>query len=326
MAASLWALRFFALIGLAGSMAAWLEQLWPQPLFCGFDSDCVKVAQSAGGVPVALLGVLAFAGYFFLTLMPVGQRLLTPLAVVAALVGLALLLVQIAVLDRMCQLCLIADGAGMMLGFTALAWPPGEIRSPSGLRTGGWVALAAIACVVPLAWAWLHPGIGVPDEVRRHWKSDRPTVVLVTDFECEACRETHPTLQAFLRENGDAIHFVQIAMPLPKHPNAKPAARAYHCAGAQAAAMSEALFHQPDLAVVDYEKLAEGLGLDRAHFTACFNDPGLDARIEADTYWVRRTGAKGLPIIWIHDRALAGVQTMETLNRAWQHASQRFAK
>jgi uncharacterized membrane protein len=328
LAIKLSALRLLALLALGASTASLVDQFRPSPLFCGFESGCDEVTHSAygrmAGVPLPVVGVVAFGLFFALSLFsnrPAG-RLLGPLALAAGAAGLALLFIQFLVLKRLCRLCLFVDACALFLAVVELALPSQPVPQAGPGRRWPWLLIAALAIALPPAWSLLKPPPPVPDEVKAHWVEGKVTVVLVTDFDCPACRETHPILDAFLQEKGDAIHLVRLVYPMPQHENARHAARAYWCAQAQdkGDAMAEALFCSDDLTPAGCERIARALKLDFIRYQECVKAKTSDEAIDAASGWAPHSGLRGLPLVWIQDQALAGVQTPESLRAAFERA------
>src|SRR5262249_40942163 len=147
---------------------------------------------------------------------------------------------------------------------------------------------------------------------------------------CPHCRAMHAVLVRLLAEEKDnpRLHFVRVAVPMPSHARARPAARAFVCARAQGKAdeMAEALFAAPDLAPEGCERLAAARGLSLPAFRACVAAPETDRLLDADAAWVRRASPRGLPVVWVQDRMFFGAQRLETLRAAVRAAERRSAQ
>jgi protein-disulfide isomerase len=323
-------LRIVTLAALAAAAASLLDDLLAGSAFCGFQSGCAEVTQSAvgrpAGIPLSALGLVALGVFYALTLFPEHRaaRWIGPLAILAGTLGLILVLVQALVLEQFCRLCLLADGLAMVLATVELAMPstPPAAGAP---RRRLWLGAAAVALALPAAWAAVWPLLVLPPEapepVRARWVEGKVNVVMVTDFECPACRAAHPVLAQFLRAHADRVHVVELVMPLPGHFNARPAGRAYFCAAAQGqgAAMSEALFASKDLSPAGCERLASQLGLDLPKFQKCVDDPATERELDA-TAWVKDLGQRGLPLVWIQDELVSGAPTRRALEAAFARA------
>jgi protein-disulfide isomerase/uncharacterized membrane protein len=318
-------LRLLAVAGLGASSAALADHLAQTPFFCGFASGCDEVTHSAygqlAGVPVSGLGVAAFAAFLIVTLFPTrAGRLIGPLALAAGAAGLALFLIQAFVLEQFCQLCLIADVCGMgMALLQVLSW-----RSFAGApipRRWAWAALAGVAVAAPILVPPLLPQPQAPAAVRDLWASGKVNVVVVTDFECAACRQTHAALTTALAGRDD-VQVVYLVYPMPYHQNARHAARAHWFAKSKGrgAEMAAALFAAADLSPAGCEKLVRKLGLDVDAYRVAAADPATDTAIDAATAWAPQSGARGLPLVWVQDRPLFGLQPAEAFRAALDRA------
>jgi predicted DsbA family dithiol-disulfide isomerase len=105
---------------------------------------------------------------------------------------------------------------------------------------------------------------------------------------------------------------------MARHPNARDASRAFLCAQAQGKGdeMAAALFQADDLTPQSCERLARSAGVSIGQFRACLADPGIDQRIDADLEWVKAVAPRGLPVIWVQDRMLSGIQSSDALREA----------
>jgi uncharacterized membrane protein len=323
------AMRLTALFGLAVCAAILADSLSSSPAFCAFRSGCDEVIFSPNGkvlgVPLPVIGLVAFGAFFALTLVPGrAAALVGPAAVLAGLAGLTLIAVQRFVLRQTCPLCLLADASALALAAVQLSGRTKAAPPSSGRRLGVWSGAAALAFAGPLLWAWLRPAPPVPPEVRSLWVPGKVAVVEVTDFECRFCRQNEPVLAVFLEEHPNRVRHVRLVMPSPKHPNARNAALACLCAEAQGKgeAMAAALYDADDLSPEACRRLAETAGVDLKAFDACPADPAAEAKIDATSAWVQATGERGLPLVWVGDQMLVGAQTPGSLRAAYRRAEQ----
>jgi uncharacterized membrane protein/thiol-disulfide isomerase/thioredoxin len=144
---SLWAVRLILVFALAVCGAILGEHLFAGS-YCDFRSGCGSVLESPYaqplGVPLPIVGLVGFGLLYVLTLFP-GRGAFVyvgPLALAAGLAGLALILVQVLVLGKTCELCLLVDGSAIALALVALlggmlrpAWETARGRR-AGVDTG----------------------------------------------------------------------------------------------------------------------------------------------------------------------------------------------
>lgn len=316
--------RILALIALAACCASLLDYLLPSPAFCGFKAGCDEVTHSAYGsllgIPLSAWGLAAFGIFYAATLFPTGWivKLLGPAAIVAGLCGLGLILLQVLVIKQLCPTCLIVDAAALVLAAVELGLTARTAELPRP-RRWLWGTLAAVALAGPLLWPLVRPIPPVPPQVQAYWQPGKITVVEVTDFQCPYCRQTHPALAEFLKQHGDQLHFVRLVQPLEHHAQAQHAARAYRCAQQldRAEAMADALFAAEDLSPESCERLAESVGLDLSKYRACIAAADTDQQ-DAATAWVEAADIHGLPVIWVHNQRLFGLQTPASLEAAFR--------
>jgi uncharacterized membrane protein/protein-disulfide isomerase len=331
--------RLLALVALAVSGVLLAGQWRPDHAACGFGSACAEVAASPFGqilgVPLPVLGVLAFGTLFGLSLFssPWADRLRGVLARAAGVGGLVLLVIQFGVIGRVCPYCVAVDVSAVLLAALDVAgWrdPAPDGRRGRLLWAGGAAAVLAAGILLGSVRTSADEGrpVPVPPEVAALWVPGKLNVVEVADFECPHCRGMHAVLTLFLDEEGDRVHLVRVAAPRPAQPKARTAGRAFLCAAGQGRGddMAEALFAAEDLTPEGCARLAGSLGLSLPAFRACVADPATDERLDADVAWVRRASPQGLPVIWVQDRMLYGEQPIDALRRAARAAEQDLAR
>ncbi|MBH0098619.1 thioredoxin domain-containing protein [Salinibacterium sp. NSLL150] len=136
------------------------------------------------------------------------------------------------------------------------------------------------------------------------------TVVEFLDFECGACGQFYPYVEA-LREvyDGD-INYVVRYFPLPSHLNSMDAALAAEAAAQQGEfeAMYQRLFEtQGDWAggtppqTDAFRALAVEIGLDMDAYDAAVADPATQARVEADFDAGVELGVNSTPTFFVND-------------------------
>jgi protein-disulfide isomerase/uncharacterized membrane protein len=333
--------RLLALTALTGSAVLLAAHWHPGDRTCGFGSACDEVSSSRFGqvlgVPLPLLGLLAFGPLLGLSLFPSPSTrwLHRAMALAGGIGGLVLILLQVGVLGRVCPYCLAVDVSAVLLGLLEVrGWhdPPPQAPGRRGRLLWLGATAAALGAGVLLGSVGTS-GAGprptpVPPEVSALWVPGKVNVVEVADFQCPHCRQMHAVLALFLDEEGDRVHFVRVAAPLPGHPQARPASRAYLCAARQGRGddMAEALFAAADLTPEACDQLAASLGLATPAFRACVADPATDEQLDADVAWVRRASPQGVPVVWVQDQMLYGVQPVDALRKAARAAERNLER
>jgi uncharacterized membrane protein/predicted DsbA family dithiol-disulfide isomerase len=332
-------MRPLALLALTVSVALLVVYLRPELRLCGYQSRCDEVLSSPFGrvlgVPLPVAGIVTFGLIFGLTLVPVPRLSwwLRPLALAAGAGGALLLVLQIVVLGRLCPGCVIVDVSAVLLAVVELCWGPAGRPVPAPGNRGRllWLAAAFLAlgsaAAVGTAGGPPGPDGPVPPQVSALWIPGKVTLVEVADFECPHCRQAHVVLKHLLREEGDRVRLVQLTAPMRAHRNSRDAARAFLCAGQQGKGreMAEALFGVETPTPGVCEGLAESLGLSPPVFRTCVAAPETDARLDAETAWVKEASPEGLPVLWVQRRRLYGPQDLETLRLAVRAAEQDLA-
>ncbi len=319
--------RLFAILGLATCVASQIDYERATPAFCGDELACEEVSHSFFGsilgVPLPVLGIVAFASFVGTSLFPdrPAVRYLGPMAILAGLVGLGLLLIQAFLIRRLCPLCLLIDALAMVIAAVELGTRP---LLPTSISSGtclAWVIVAILGVIAPVTWSTVHPPPPVPQVVKTHWCSGKITIVKVTDFTCIHCRRTHVALSEFRKQRGDEVKFVRLVKPLRRHVHSEQAARTYRFAAAKGKAdeMADALFSASDLTDQGCENLTLAIGLDLTEYRVFLASPETDRtmiELKAEFEW-----AHSLPIICVQERLLNGEQSRQALERAYQRAS-----
>jgi uncharacterized membrane protein/predicted DsbA family dithiol-disulfide isomerase len=322
--------RLLALIALSASVALLAHYIEPNPHFCGFHSHCDDVLNSTFGnplgIPLPVLGIVSFGGIFTASLIPsqLSVWFVRLAAVAVGASGCALLCLQAFAIGQWCPYCVVVDVSAMLLALVAglnaqASWPPTKM----GVR-GIWAALAMVALGsgVGLGFAGAENAgaetLPAPPQIKSLWVSGKVNVVEIADFKCPHCRKMHFVLTRLLEEEGERVHFVRLTAPMPSHPQSRHASRAFLCAQAQGREndMAESLFRADDLSPGACEQLADSIGLSLVEYRACVRFPEVDQRLDADMEWVKAASPHGLPAIWIQDRMIFGVQSLDVLRSA----------
>jgi uncharacterized membrane protein/predicted DsbA family dithiol-disulfide isomerase len=324
------AFLLLSLLALAVSSALLADHARPRPAFCPFGGGCAEVSRSAFasplGVPLPAVGLVVFGALFGLALFPAGRAAaaLRVLAVAAGLAGLGLAAVQALVLGRLCPPCLVVDAAAVALAALGLLLPrPAGEPGPRPAHRWGWAGLACLAAAAPVLWSVLHPPPEVPPQIRALWVRGPVNVVEITDFACHHCRRAHRVLRQVLRERREPVHLVRLVVPLEYHTGGRPAARAYLCAARQGKGeqLADALFEAEDLSPAGLRELARVAGLDLKKYDACLADPAVDGELDRTARWVKAAHGGGVPLLWVRDELLPGVQPPASLRAALDRAA-----
>ncbi len=322
---------FFTAAGLAASTALLIDYLRPAPLFCGEGGGCGALKHSDWaawfGIPTPVFGVVGFLVLGVLALLR-GEIVRFVNLVVATAGGCFaayLIFLQIT-LGHICPYCMVTDVSMIVLVGLALARLRNDVDGPAEPQKAGALALAYLAALAaPFA---LHVAnkpklpLVVADEIRETGPG-RVTVVDFADFECPFCRKTHANVQPLVAAYGPRVRVVRKHVPLSHiHPHALDAAKAACCAERMGHSddMADALFTAPldQLTPDGCSDLAAQLGMDRAAFRACLDDPAIAARIEADRAAFKTTGAHGLPTIFVNTQRLEGAQEADAYKNAFK--------
>ena len=139
------------------------------------------------------------------------------------------------------------------------------------------------------------------------------TVVEFSDYQCPACRRSHPTVLALREKYRDRVRWVFKDYPLNIHKDARLAAEASHCAGEQGHywEYQDRLYAADDLTRPGLEKLAQDLGLERERFAQCLDQGRGGAVVDRDLAEVARLGLGGTPTYLVNGRLVNGTPTLE---------------
>jgi uncharacterized membrane protein len=322
--------RVLILFALAVSTAQLADHLSGANAICGFGDSCEQVTNSIYakplGIPLPFVGVFGFSLLYALTLVPTlwAAKVVRYLGMLAGVAGICLLTIQVAVLHKICPLCLMVDSASIALAVVVAIRRP-EPSPFSRFRLLGWIAAAPVVLFIPLGWIAAQMPDEAPEQVKAHWEGNengKVTIVEISDFECHFCQQADGVLREVLNRNKEKVNFVRLTCPLPKHQNGMTAARAYYAAGklGKGEEMAAALFSAESRSRDECEKMAEKLGLDMEQYKKFFaeKESELDARKTLDWVekWINKTKNSGLPLIWVQDRLLPGVPSAEWFQEA----------
>jgi protein-disulfide isomerase len=140
------------------------------------------------------------------------------------------------------------------------------------------------------------------------------TIVEWSDFQCPYCVKAAPTVEALRQAYGKDLRLVFRNLPLPMHPNARPAAQAAIAAHAQGKfwPMHDRLFADSSgLDRAGLERTAASLGLDMKRFRADFDSAETKARIDADMAAASAAGVRATPSFFVNGRLFEGAPPLE---------------
>lgn len=142
-------------------------------------------------------------------------------------------------------------------------------------------------------------------------------LVMASDFQCPACKYWHDNVSAEIMrdyvDNGK-VRFAYLNFPLSQHQNARPAAEAAMCAGAQGKfwAMHDAIFASqntwsvlPD-PVQSLRETALGVGVDTAAWNACLAEHIMRPMIDGDFDRGNTGGVDQTPYFFIGSQSVGG--------------------
>jgi predicted DsbA family dithiol-disulfide isomerase len=343
----LWTVRGALLLALAVSTALLMDYSTASPQFCSVGSGCDTVRRSGLGyipltflrtyVPVPVLGLVGFGLTFSVTLLSDWQkRRRWSLALLAAggFIAMGFLLTQ-AFIGAFCSLCVVVDAAALVACGAAFCIPKQGWRQTREEELGGgserfalkpaaWTALALVFAVVPWLWPKLKPTPPVPEEVLALYQPNKINVVEFADFQCPHCRRLHSDLKRIIADYAGQVNFVRMHMPLARHTDARPAARAAVCAGKQQREpqMADRLFAADSLDPKVILRNAQDLDLNLVQFKRCLEDEAIDRIIDEHGHILRKAGFEGLPTTFIGATKIVGAQPETVFRAAFAEAAQ----
>jgi protein-disulfide isomerase len=158
--------------------------------------------------------------------------------------------------------------------------------------------------------------------------SARAWIIEISDFQCPYCRQWHQATYQRLRAEFVATGRARLAyvnFPLPNHGNARPAAEAAMCAGAQHRfwEMHDRLFDsQTRWANLSdptalFDSLAASAGLDAQQYRQCVRDGVMRPLVQSDFDRAVEAGVNSTPTFIIDNRIrIEGAQGIEPFRAA----------
>ncbi len=139
------------------------------------------------------------------------------------------------------------------------------------------------------------------------------TVIEFSDFQCPFCSRGMKTMYDVAKEYPKDVKIVFKHLPLPFHPQAKPAARASIAANNQGKFWEyhDKLFeNQSSLNDETYMAIAKELGLDMEKFKKDYEDPATAAQVEEDAALATKLGVRGTPGFFVNGVQVRGAQPL----------------
>lgn len=283
--------------------------------------SCSNVALSGAsvvfGVPLPIVGL---AGFIAIAIAASRRsKLLLPLALVAVLASIGLLIYEIVEVGAICMWCEVVHV--ICFGLLALAWlqrgnASDKLDSRSAAIVLGPPALIVLATALFAPAYWMaanwRSGARVPngfDENGRPWiGSEDPDLVLheYVDYACPHCRTSSVRMKMRLAQDS-GMRIVRHHQPRMRCTSANkpgtPTQRCFHarvaiCAGDQGLfwEMDDWLFqHYATPSKLDLEQAASDVGLDLEALHACLESPQTYERAQADADEARERGIRGTP-------------------------------
>ncbi len=139
------------------------------------------------------------------------------------------------------------------------------------------------------------------------------TIIEFSDYECPFCKRAEVVVQEVVKLYPDKVKLVYRHFPLEFHAQAKPAAEASACAGAQGKfwEFHDKLFAGTTLTPERYKTIAAEIGLDQAKFDQCIQKGEMKAQVEQDMADAAAVGVTGTPAFFINGRMISGAQPVE---------------
>lgn len=140
------------------------------------------------------------------------------------------------------------------------------------------------------------------------------TIVEFSDFQCPFCKRGADTMEQILKAYPKDVKVAFKQLPLPMHPQAKPASQAALAAGKQGKfwEMHDALFkNQGELAPAFYEAKAKELGLNVDKFKADMESAEIKKHVEDDMAQAEKLGVQATPGFYVNGVAVRGAYPFE---------------
>lgn len=172
---------------------------------------------------------------------------------------------------------------------------------------------------------------GKPLDDTDHIEGDVKSDVLVVEYsdpECPYCITLHPTMKQVHSNYGDKVAFVYRHFPLTQiHPHAYDESKAIACAATLGGTKKfyeyiDALYgykssqQTTELPSSGKEDIAVNIGLDKAAFLACENDPTTATTIDASINDGAQAGVQGTPTSFVLHKTKKGYEVVAAIDGA----------
>jgi len=145
-------------------------------------------------------------------------------------------------------------------------------------------------------------------------KDAKVTIIEFSDFQCPFCQRGAQTLSELVKAYPNDVKVAFKNLPLPFHPQAKPAAIAALAANEQGKfwEMYDELFkNQQNLADEFYTATAQKLGLDMTKFAADLKSEKLAKQVDDDMQLANSLGVRGTPGFFVNGVQVRGAREAE---------------
>lgn len=142
-------------------------------------------------------------------------------------------------------------------------------------------------------------------------------VIEVSDFQCPYCKQWHDETYPMLINNyvrTGKVRLAYVNFPLSMHQNARAAATAAMCAGAQGHfwQMHDSLFSSQNRweslsdPTATFDSLARSTGVEMQAYHSCLQSPAIAALINGDQDRAARAGVNSTPSFWVGSHMIEG--------------------
>ncbi len=150
-------------------------------------------------------------------------------------------------------------------------------------------------------------------------KTAKITIVEFADFQCSACRDLQPTLDAILKAYPNDVRLVWKDLPNDSiHKESTPAAVAAHCADRQGKFWEyhDFLFNrQTILSSGQYDQIAQDLKLDMKRFTSCVQAQDTLPVVQRDAEEGVALKIVATPLLYVGKEVLVGATSFADLQQ-----------